>query len=60
MSRLLRPDVWLVYSQLNDTRLADDQDEQHDDDPAEEQIASRQLHLATAPKLCGRNSDMKV
>ena len=36
-------DIYLGCSQLYDTRLADDQDEQHDDDPAEEQIVSRHL-----------------
>jgi hypothetical protein len=36
-------DIYLGFSQLYDARLADDQDEQHDDDPAEEQIVSRHL-----------------
>lgn len=35
--------IYLGCSQLYDTRLTDDQDEQHDDDPAEEQIVSRHL-----------------
>ena len=40
-------DMYLGCSQLNDTRFADDQDEQHDDDPAEDQIVSR--HLQQVP-----------
>jgi len=35
--------MYLARSQLDDTRFADEQDEQHYDDPAEEQIVSRHL-----------------
>jgi hypothetical protein len=48
----------LGYSKFYDTRLAHDHDEQHDDDPAEEQIVSHHppvqclLADATVPEIC--------